>query len=294
MSPAAGPLRLSAEEALAAYRELVLANRAYIDALEGERPPGHDYWADRAANFRPGRMPVPELEPLLALAEPGDTWLDIGAGGGRFAVPLAEKVARVVAVEPSPAMRAQLADAAREAGRGNIDVIDMAWPPPGDGLVPAGDVALAANVLYAIDDLGSFLAAMERHARRLCAVVAFDRAPNTPLPGLWRELWGSEFRELPALRELVAVLLAMGRRVRVEPVATPAREPRPLDEVVGEYAWMYHVRPGLADYEERLARFRELVARACDAGGGLVRAPVVRRYSSVISWPPAEADGEGR
>ncbi|MEJ5222549.1 MAG: hypothetical protein WHT63_11160, partial [Tepidiforma sp.] len=61
-------LRPSLEDALAAYRAQVLANRAYIDALEGERPPGHDYWASRAPSFRPGRAPLPELGPLLELA----------------------------------------------------------------------------------------------------------------------------------------------------------------------------------------------------------------------------------
>jgi len=278
-------LRPTAEEAAAAYRELVAANRAYIQAIEGPEPPGHDYWAARAAAFRPGRMPVPELGPLLALAQPGDTWLDIGAGGGRFAVPLAEHVARVIAIEPSPAMRAQLTEAAQEAGRTNIEIVDMAWPPDPGTVAPEGDVALAANVLYAIEDVGGFIAAMERHARRTCAVVAFDRAPNTPVPAIWRELWGSEFRELPALRELVAVLLAMGRRVRVEPLPPQPQEPRPLDDVAAEYAWMYHVRPGTEGYEAKLARFRELVARHCRAGEGLARPPVVRRYSSVISWP---------
>lgn len=285
-------LRPTAEEAAAAYRELVLANRAYIDGIEGERPAGHDYWASRAPSFRPGRAPLPELEPLLALAEPGDTWLDIGAGAGRFAVPLAGHVERVVAIEPSPSMREQLAAAAQEAGRTNITVIDLTWPPATDGAVPRGDVSLAANVLYAVDDPVAFIVAMERHTRRTCAVVTFDRAPNTPIPGIWRELWGSEFRELPALRELTALLLAMGRRVRVEPLPPQPFQPRPLDDVAADFAWMYHLRPGIADYEEKVARFRELVAKYCGTGEGLALPPVVRRYASVVSWPPA-AGGAG-
>jgi SAM-dependent methyltransferase len=278
-------LRPTVEEALAAYRAQVLANRAYIEALEGERPPGHDYWATRAASFRPGQMPTPELEVLLGLARAGETWIDIGAGAGRFAVPLAERVARVVAVEPSPAMRAELAEAARLAGRSNIEVVDLAWPPEDGARAPVGEVALAANVLYAIDDVGGFIEAMEAHARRACAVVAFDRAPNTPVPGLWRDLWGEDFRELPALREQVGVLLAMGRRLRLDPQPPQRMEPRPLEEIAAEYAWMYHVRPGLAGYEQRLTRFRELVAKHCSAEPGMAWPPVVRRYSSVISWP---------
>lgn len=278
-------VRPSAEEAAAAYAAMVRANRAAIEAIEGPQPPERDYWAARARGFRPGRMPTPELAPLFALAGPDDVWLDIGAGGGRFAVPLAERVARVVAIEPSPAMREQLAEAAQEAGLRNIELMDLVWPPAEGTTAPVGDVALAANVLYAIEDVVGFVVAMERHARRVCAVVAFDRAPNTPVPGIWRELWGVEFRELPALRELCAVLLALGRRVRVEPLPPQELPLRPVDDVAEEYAWMYHVRPGIAGYEELRARFRELVMRHCGVGDGLARPPVVRRYSSVVSWP---------
>ncbi len=281
-------IRPSAEEAAAAYAAMVRANRVAIEAIEGPAPAGRDYWATRAPSFRPGRAPTPELGPLFALARPGDVWLDIGAGAGRFAVPLAERVARVVAIEPSPAMRAQLREAAREAGCGNIELVEMAWPPAPGVEAPVGDVALAANVLYAIEDVVGFVEAMERHARRVCAVVVFDRAPNTPVPAIWEGLWGREFRELPALRELCAVLFALGRRLQVEPLPPQEPEPRPLAAVAEEYAWMYHVRPGIDGYEEKLARFRELVEQHCGVGGGMARPPVVRRYSSVVSWPVPE------
>lgn len=267
---------------------MVLANREVVEAIEGQRPPGTDYWATRAPQFRPGRMTVPELEPLGQLLEPGDTLLDIGAGGGRFAVPLAAVAGRVVAVEPSPSMREQLAAAIAEAGARNIEAVDLEWPPQGLDERLTADVSLAANVLYAIAEVEAFLEAMEAHTRRTCVVVAFDRAPNTPIPEVWQELWGVEFRELPALRELVAVLYARGRRVRVEPVPQQAAAPRPVEEVAADFAWMYHVRPGIADYEAKLERFRELVARYCSAGKGLARAPVVRRYSAVVSWSPGE------
>jgi SAM-dependent methyltransferase len=58
-------------------------------------------------------------------AIPGEEILDIGAGTGRIALPLAEKGVRVVCVEPSPTMRDQLR--ARLAGcpdlNDNIEVV---------------------------------------------------------------------------------------------------------------------------------------------------------------------------
>ena len=37
------------------------------------------------------------LDILLSLARPGETWLDIGAGAGRYALPLALHVREVIA-----------------------------------------------------------------------------------------------------------------------------------------------------------------------------------------------------
>ena len=50
----------------------------------------------------PARTDDPVLEELLALTLPGETWLDIGAGAGRFALPIARRVWRAFG-EPKPA-----------------------------------------------------------------------------------------------------------------------------------------------------------------------------------------------
>ena len=51
------------------------------------------------------------LDALRRHAGRADVWLDIGAGAGRYALPLARTVARVIAVDSSPAMLGTLREA---------------------------------------------------------------------------------------------------------------------------------------------------------------------------------------
>ena len=64
----------------------------------------------------------------MQLARADDTWLDIGAGGGRYALPLARSVREVVAVDPSAAMLEVLRDGMREHGIANVRVVEGRWP----------------------------------------------------------------------------------------------------------------------------------------------------------------------
>ena len=96
--------------------ELAWADRVRRDHEQVDRhrevPDGSDFYGPVTSLFRadPRRTDEPALDRLLALAEPADTWLDIGAGAGRYALPLALHVAEVVAIEPSAGMRAALAE----------------------------------------------------------------------------------------------------------------------------------------------------------------------------------------
>lgn len=76
------------------------------------------YFSTRHYTDRYPRPNVLTLERVLSIASPGATLLDIGAGNGRYAVPLAERGYRIIAVEPCDAAREQLAQAAaaRQAG----------------------------------------------------------------------------------------------------------------------------------------------------------------------------------
>ena len=147
-----------------AWAARVRANREQAERVR-EVPSG-DFYAPVSALFvaDPRRTGEPTLEALRSIAGSDETWLDIGAGAGRYALPLALQVRRLIAVEPSPGMRRALRTGIAEHGIANIRVIAGAWPTALDllGRSPAADVSMIAHVGYDIEAIGPFLMGMNK------------------------------------------------------------------------------------------------------------------------------------
>ena len=290
MIDAANPLRPTAEAALAAWAALVDADAEQVPRVREPEPPA-DHYGTTAAHFRPGGLDAHEWPLIEALARAEDTWLDIGAGGGRFAVPLARRVARVVAIEPSPAMRATLEGAAADAALANIDVHDARWPsvPPQSAWGLDADVALAAHVIYDIRAIGPFLDAMERHARRLCVIVVAEQGRGANVAPLFEAVHGEPQRTLPALREVVALLGALGRPCEVRLArregVEPVLEREEAYEVARRLLWL---RPG----SPKDARMRALMEEWWGTAEGIAL-PGARRVVGVVSWRPGGGIPQG-
>src|SRR6266568_900883 len=94
----------TAAEALQAWAARVRANREQVEQFREAAPA--DFYAPIAGLFRadPRRQDEPTLERLRSLVRPSDTVLDVGAGGGRYALPLALVAQEVIAVDPSEGM----------------------------------------------------------------------------------------------------------------------------------------------------------------------------------------------
>src|SRR3979409_837407 len=98
MTAVADALRPSAAGALAAWADRGRGNRAQVEQIR--EAPRAAFYPTIAGMFRadPRRRDEPTLEALRALVRPTDTVLDIGAGGGRLALPLALETRRVIAI----------------------------------------------------------------------------------------------------------------------------------------------------------------------------------------------------
>ncbi len=95
------------------WRALVAGRDTQRGTDQRDGDPTRDPWRGRADRFATYSAELPPDDPLFlrlrAAVRPDDTVLDVGAGAGRYALPLAGLAGKVVAVEPSPAMRRHLA-----------------------------------------------------------------------------------------------------------------------------------------------------------------------------------------
>jgi CTP:molybdopterin cytidylyltransferase MocA/SAM-dependent methyltransferase len=266
-----------------AWCERVRANREQVERVR-EVPDGVDFYAPVSGLFRanPDRSDDPVLAELIALAKPGEIWIDIGAGAGRYALPLARAVGEVIAVEPSSSMRAALDEAIAANGLTNLRPMPDRWPMADP---PAADVALIAHVGYDIDAIGPFVGAMETTARRLCVAVLMERPPAAVADPFWPIVHGEPRLALPALPEFVELLRARGR----EPIVTMTeRAPRHFD---GRAQLEGGLRRQLwiADGGEKERRFHEALEELAIEGsnGTFTLAGQEASGVGVVTWVPA-------
>jgi 2-polyprenyl-3-methyl-5-hydroxy-6-metoxy-1,4-benzoquinol methylase len=135
------------------WRSLVAERAA---AAKGHTDP--KYWDRRAPTFARSTQARSDffLDVVAPYLSPRKTLIDVGAGAGRHAVPLAERVEWVTAVEPSEGMRAQIPH------RDNMTVVASTWE---DAVVATADLVICCHVLYGVADPEPFITKLDRSAR---------------------------------------------------------------------------------------------------------------------------------
>lgn len=255
---------------------MVRANREQVERLREVDPArDRDFYAPVAQLFRadPRRKGDETLEALRRLGRPGERWLDIGAGGGRFALPLALRVGEVIALDPSVGMLDQLRGGMQENGIENVRVVQERWPPANPELHRYGcDVALISHVGYDVEEMAPFLDAMGRAARRLCVAVLLEHPPTTPLDRLWPAVHGVERARLPSLPEFLALLLARGSLFEIELVTRTPQSYATAEEALNFARRQFWVEPG----GEKDRRLERIVHERLDVRDG--------RFA--LSWEP--------
>jgi len=276
---------------VARWRHIVAARREQHDAAYAAqgRTIG-DYWARRAEGFRRFvRESADAHDPLLELVRrelrPDDLILDVGAGTGRHALPLARQVRTVFAVDPSPAMLHFLREDAEAEGLRNVEVIEGSWPEVADR-VPSADIAISAHVLYPIEDVVGFLQALDAQARRLCALQLMVWQPWFDQVGLWEGMHGQPRLPQPTYIDALNLLHQLGCYASVEiGWIETQRQFDSLDEAVERFAETVAV----GEAPELRRRLRDALAERLEAApGGRLTLPS-RRYPIATVWWEAGA-----
>ncbi|MFQ3663834.1 MAG: class I SAM-dependent methyltransferase [Chloroflexaceae bacterium] len=285
------PIMAGGQDWLETWRQMYDRERAQGEAaMDPAFGRSTDYWAHRAGRFAAAvrRHPQPDtsLEWLLPRLRADDTVLDIGAGTGRYLPHLARRVARVIAVEPSPAMRAELDVTVTEAGLTNVTVIASSWPIEAP---PVADVALSAHVVYGVREIGPFLKGMDEAARRLCVLFVGLRHPTAALKPVWERVHGEPRLPLPAALETLCACHQLGLPARLDlvPIAGMMRYTSAEEALVD-----LRERLRLTPDPERDARIRAAIAEVFAPTDDGMLAPIVQQpYGGIIWWEPGTRTG---
>ena len=165
------------------------------ERAEKDRNPAA-HWDKRAAAYRRvtrDERLATEQELAILGVQPGETVLDMGAGTGRLAVPVARTAAHVTALDPSEGMLAILRERMAAEGLTNYSCLRKRWEDTVIGRdVEPHDVVVAAFSL-GFYDLAAALEKLDAAARR--AVYIFWHAGEWRNPGemaLYRTVFGDE------------------------------------------------------------------------------------------------------
>jgi CTP:molybdopterin cytidylyltransferase MocA len=285
-------LALLVEEAWASR---VSANREQVERIR-EVPDGTDFYAPVRSLFRadPTRRGDPVLEALLGLVQSGEKWLDVGAGAGRFALPIARALdpsgGVVVAVDASPSMLEALRDIAEDYAIENVRTVEARWPPadPAGSTIFEADVALIAHVGYDVEAIGPFVDALEIAAARLCVAVLMDHVPAAAADPFWPLVHGEDRVSLPAMPDFIELLEARGRAPSVihvigEPRRFETREA--LEGFVRRQLWIDD-----AGKKERPFRSALEALVVADGDGWTIRGRASNEIG-IVTWHTGSSQG---
>jgi SAM-dependent methyltransferase len=204
--------------------------------------------------------------------------VDVGAGFGALTLPLAHRLKRVTALEPSPAMATALRHATTRHSLDNVTLVEAAW---GDVAIDPHDLVVCAHVGPLLRPGSGFLSEVARVARRGVLLVSDTSGGEDKFffSELYPRLLGRSYERCCQDTEMVDSLRALG----IEPAVTTIeyRSDQPFDSL--EEAcdfWMTYL--GLESAETRSWLRGFLAERLSREGEGWL-APF-RKRAAVIQW----------
>jgi SAM-dependent methyltransferase len=161
------------------------------------------YWDRRAASY--ARSTQARTDDFLTVMEPylgpHKTLIDAGAGTGRHATPLANRLEWVTAVEPSEGMRAMIPP------KDNMTVVASTWE---DAEVAPADLVICCHVLYGMAEPVPFIAKLDRSARERVFITLRESELPHPAAAVRRKLLGDAGPRVTRFSDLFMLLMQMG------------------------------------------------------------------------------------
>ncbi|MCK9581436.1 MAG: class I SAM-dependent methyltransferase [Methanoregula sp.] len=246
-------------------------NRKKIQTVYTKSNKGHD----EKTNARLAAMNIPD----------GSRVLDIGAGPGTYAIPLAKRGCKVTVVEPSPVMRELLATRMKKEKVKTITVIPKRW----EDVVPADLVApfdaVIASFSLTMMDMEEALAKMHAICQGTVHLYWFLTSPAWAQVNrdLWPHLHGGTFPGEPTADWLWQILYEMGIYASIQPESQVSiSRYANIDEAIDEFRQRLNCTTPA--HEETVRNYLRVVLR--QDGDGLILGNGT--YSAHIWWNTAD------
>lgn len=181
-------------------------------------------WIHPVDSFRPSNAPpadtpslrraVEALDEVAAASPDARSVLDVGCGGGRSSLALADRIDLLIGVDRQAGMLEVLAAEAATRGLSCTTVLGS-WPEAA-ATVPRCTIVVCHHVLFNVGDLVPFVAALnERALRRVIIEIPFHH-PLANLAPAWKHFWNLDRPERPTALDAAEVVREMGLDVTVE------------------------------------------------------------------------------
>lgn len=180
------------------WRELATMMRA----RSGEWASRYEVHARRQAPEKPD----PLLDFVLRNLSPRSTVLDVGAGGGRWTIPVARITRSVTAVEPSATMRDILQQNIAVANLDNIQIVPALWQ---EATIEPHDVVISAHAMNSSPEFADFVHKMEHHARERCYIALHLPPSDGIINELFLSIYGRRY-DSPNAIVAYSALYALG------------------------------------------------------------------------------------
>lgn len=246
---------------------------------------GGPFWDRRAERYGAGtRLADADRDPFLRrlrrVTGPSSTVIDVGAGTGRFALPLAAGGRHVTAVDPSTAMLAILRRDAGRLGVENLTTVLASWE---EADTEVADVAFSAYVLTLVRDARSFVTKLDAAARHHVFLYLGAYSGDAVLDPLWRHFHGAPRAPGPSYLDALAVLRELGIAPTIKVVEIPNRRRfGTIDDAVEHYRDALL----LADRPDVRRELEGLLATWLLGRRGAFRSPLRTAPAAIIHWRP--------
>ena len=189
--------------------------------------------------------------------------LDIGAGPGILAIPLAKKAEHVTAVEPAAGMIQRLQEVMQDQNISNLTVVEKRW----EDVNPESDLqspydAVVCSFALGMDDVRAALEKMAAVCNKTVYLYWFaeDVSWNKHYKELYPLLHGREFSSMPDSYVLMNVIRQMGYKPEATPFSYESNSAfSGLEEAVDFYRVRYNVKK--TEQEDILRNYLNKVLR---------------------------------